>query len=211
MNIKKLYRSRNYKILEFLLFFIAVPIIFKFNTLEGWLKIIPLFLIAGFFTVLLLSDKSFDSKILYTFNFKQFRRSVYRLVVIAILIIGFTWWFYTDLLFEYIVEEPYGYMVTFFLYPIASVIPQEIIYRVYFFHRYRSIFTNKLIFVFVNAFVFGLIHVIYDNWVAPIATFLAAILFVFNYYKSRTLLNVSFEHYVYGIILFTAGLGYFFQ
>ncbi|HET8884901.1 MAG TPA: CPBP family glutamic-type intramembrane protease [Salinimicrobium sp.] len=211
MNFKKIYHSRQYKIFELLGLYIAVPLLLKFYILEGWLKIIPLILLAIFFAILLLNDETFDKKILYSFNIDQFKKSLLRLFVITILVIAFTWWFYTYLLFDYIEQEPIGFLITFFLYPVASVIPQELIYRVYFFHRFPIVFRDKLLLIFANAFIFGFTHLIYANWVAPITTFLASILFIYNYRKSKTLLNVSFEHYVYGIILFAVGLGYFFH
>ena len=61
-----------------------------------------------------------------------------------------------------------------------------------------------------NAIIFELTHFIYDNWVAPIATFLVSWIFIFNYLKTRSLINVSLEHYFYGLIMFTIGFGYFF-
>ena len=104
-----------------------------------------------------------------------------------------------------------GYLITFFLYPLASVLPQEIIYRVYYFHRYRKLVPETSLLMLSNAIIFGLTHFIYANWVAPIATFLAAWLFIYTFFRTKNLLNVSLEHYFYGLIMFTIGFGHFFQ
>jgi len=109
------------------------------------------------------------------------------------------------------VEEFKKYLITFFLYPVASVIPQEIIYRVYFFHRYKELVPEKYLLMLSNAIIFGLTHFIYGNWVAPLATFLVSWIFIFNYFRTRSLMNVSLEHYFYGLIMFTVGFGFFFQ
>ena len=133
------------------------------------------------------------------------------MIIITILLVWFTFWIFPELFLVYPVENFQSYVITFFLYPLASVFPQEIIYRVYFFHRYHEVVPEKYLLMLSNAIVFGLAHFIYANWVAPIATFLAGWIFIYNYYQTRSLLNVSLEHYLYGLIMFTIGFGYFFQ
>jgi hypothetical protein len=156
-------------------------------------------------------DPGFDNKILYRLDKEYLRKSIVRVLVITLLLVWFTWWVFPYLFFYYPVEDFEDYLITFFLYPIASVLPQELVYRVYFFHRYKLLIPEKYLLMLSNAVVFGLTHFIYDNWVAPIATFLVSWIFIFNYYKTKSLLNVSLEHYFYGMIMFTIGFGYFFS
>lgn len=210
MTAKKIISSPVFIVLEFCFFYVFVPFIAN-RYLEGWFKIIPLLLIAITFLIFLLRDPDFNNKTLYRFNVPHLRRSIGRVLVISILLVWFTWWIFPNLFFQYPLEDVEGYLLTFFLYPFASVLPQELVYRVYFFHRYKEIVPEKYLLMLSNAIIFGLTHWIYGNWVAPIATFLVSWIFIFNYYKSKSLLNVSLEHYFYGMVMFTFGFGYFFQ
>lgn len=210
MYLKKIYYSNIYMILEFLFFYVFVPFI-AIRFLDGWLKVIPLLLIALFFFAILRNDPEFDERVLYRLNKQHLRRSLPRILIISILLIWFTYWIFPDLFFKYPLEDFDDYVITLFLYPLVSVIPQELVYRVYFFHRYKKIVPEKYLLMLSNAIIFGLTHWIYGNWVAPIATFLVSWIFIFTYLKSKSLLNVSLEHYIYGFIMFTVGFGYFFS
>lgn len=210
MNFRKIYYSNIYMIVEFLFFYVFVPFI-AIRFLDGWLKIIPLLLIALFFFLILRSDPDFNKRILYRLNRQHLRKSLPRILIISILLGWFTFWIFPDLFFKYPLEDFDDYVITLFLYPVVSVIPQELVYRVYFFHRYKKIVPEKYLLMLSNAIIFGLTHWIYGNWVAPIATFLVSWIFIFTYLKSKSLLNVSLEHYIYGFIMFTVGFGYFFS
>ena len=210
MNLKIIYNSTPYMVAEFIVFYVFFPFLAT-AFLDGWYKIIPLVLIALLFLFLLLKDPTFDRKVLTRFNTKYLGKSFGRMIIITILLVWFTFWIFPELFFVYPVENFQSYVITFLLYPLASVFPQEIIYRVYFFHRYHEVVPEKYLLMLSNAIVFGLVHFIYGNWVAPIATFLAGWIFIYNYYQTQSLLNVSLEHYIYGLIMFTIGFGYFFQ
>lgn len=197
-------------VLEFLFFYVFIPFIAA-SYLEGWFKIIPLLLIAAFFFLILRIDPHFDKRTLYRINRNHLRKSFPRIIIISILLVWFTFWIFPELFFQYPLKNFKNYVITLFLYPLISVLPQELTYRVYFFHRYRKIVPEKYLLMLSNAIIFGLTHWIYGNWVAPIATFLVSWIFIFNYLKSESLLNVSIEHYIYGFIMFTIGFGHFFS
>lgn len=208
--LRRIYSSPPLLVLEFLIFYVFMPFIAGMY-FEGWMKVLPLGLIAIFFLSLLITDPEFDKRVFYRFNKKYLRKSIPRMLVISLLMLWFTGWVFTDVFFEYPLKNFRNYIITFFLYPFLSVVPQEIVYRVYFFHRYRKLVPEKYLLMLSNAIIFGLTHFIYDNWVAPIATFLASWFFIFNYLKTRSLLNVCLEHYYYGLIMFTVGLGFYFK
>lgn len=210
MNIKKIYFSTPFKILELLVFYGLAPY-FTGIYLEGWKKIIPLVLIAVFLFILLLRFTNFNQSLFFRFNPVYFKKSLPRLISITLLIIVITARVFPDLFFGYPVEEFQKYLIILFLYPLVSVLPQEFIYRVYFFERYSNLLPSKFLLMLANALIFGLTHLIYDNWVAPIATFLASWIFIFNYFKTKSFLNVWLEHSYYGFVIFTVGLGYFFK
>ena len=58
------------------------------------------------------------------------------------------------------------------------------------------------------AFAFG--HIIYFHPLSIVLTFFGGYLFSWTYFRTRSLLAVSFEHALYGCLLYTIGLGRFF-
>lgn len=95
------------------------------------------------------------------------------------------------------------------LYWSLSVVPQELLYRTFFYHRYKSTL-SPLLFGVLNASAFGFAHVIFRNKVAPLLTLGAGFLFAHSYEKHRSLPLVSLEHALYGGLLFALGLGKYF-
>lgn len=209
MNFRGIYESVVFMIGEFLLFYVFIPFI-TINYFGGWPKVLVLLAISLLFLIFLWRDPTFDKSVFFRLNKTSLRRSLPRVVSISVLLIWFTWWVFPDLFFVYPLKDFDSYVLTLIVYPLMSVIPQEIIYRVYFFHRYRKLVPEQYLLMLSNAIIFGLTHLIYGNWVAPIATFLISWIFIFNYLKTKSLLNVSFEHYVYGLVMFTVGFGYYF-
>lgn len=93
-------------------------------------------------------------------------------------------------------------------YPLLSVVPQEIVYRSFFFHRYEALFGGAT--VYVSAAAFGLAHLLFWNWIAVALTLIGGVLFSWTYERTRSLRLVSLEHALYGQAVFTVGLGEFF-
>ena len=97
------------------------------------------------------------------------------------------------------------------LYPILSVVAQELIYRTFFFHRYGPLFGNdRWLMILVNAAVFGLGHIIYGSYVSIILTAIFGLLLAWRYQRTRSFWTVWFEHSLYGLLVFTIGLGRYF-
>jgi hypothetical protein len=109
-------------------------------------------------------------------------------------------------------------------YPIISVVPQSIIYRVFFYHRYKSILRGpemdphlprdrrrerRLLspLGWASALAFCLGHVIFANWLALGLTLAGGIIFTHTYERSRSLGLTIVEHALYGLGAFTVGLG----
>ena len=95
-------------------------------------------------------------------------------------------------------------------YPFWSAYPQELLYRGFFFYRYRSLFKHEIAMHLTNALLFSLCHLMFMNWVALVGTFYASFVFSYTYRDSKSLLAVSIEHALYGNMIFTVGLGQFF-
>lgn len=95
-------------------------------------------------------------------------------------------------------------------YPVVSVWPQEVIYRAFFFHRYRCVLPRPWMRIFASAAAFGFMHILFLNPIAPLLTFIGGVLFGHTYERSRSVLAVSIEHAIYGCWVFTVGLGAYF-
>ncbi len=97
------------------------------------------------------------------------------------------------------------------LYPLASVLVQELVYRTYFFHRYGPLFNGiPWIMIVANGALFGFAHVLFGNWVAVVGTAVLGMLLAYRYATTRSLWAVFIEHTLYGWLVFTVGLGGFF-
>jgi len=64
--------------------------------------------------------------------------------------------------------------------------------------------------ILASALVFAFAHVLYINWIAPLLSFIAGIIFATTYAKTKSLALVTIEHGLYGNALFLVGLGWYF-
>lgn len=97
------------------------------------------------------------------------------------------------------------------LYPLLSVTAQEIMYRVFFFHRYRPLFAgDPQAGIMLNAVLFAFSHIIFQNLTTLVISFLGGLLFAWRYQSSRSFWALILEHALYGNLIFTVGLGRYF-
>jgi membrane protease YdiL (CAAX protease family) len=96
------------------------------------------------------------------------------------------------------------------LYPILSALPQEFIYRTYFFHRFGDVMTLKYSTIIASAVAFAFVHIVYDNWWAVGLSFIAGLLLGTTYARTKSLFWVTVEHAIYGGLIFTIGMGSYF-
>jgi hypothetical protein len=109
------------------------------------------------------------------------------------------------------IERPMLWQFVIVAYPFLSVIPQELLYRTFFFHRYGPLFGDRrLLAIGVNGVLFGFAHVLVNNWLAVGATAVTGLLFAFRYATTRSFWAVTLEHTLWGWLVFTVGLGSFF-
>lgn len=94
-------------------------------------------------------------------------------------------------------------------YPWLSVYPQNVIYRAFFCQRYRPILGGGWGLILVNAAMFSFGHVMFNNWVVLLLTFIGGLIFTRTYLKHRSLLLATIEHAMYGIFCFFLGIGVF--
>ncbi|MGF1669953.1 MAG: type II CAAX prenyl endopeptidase Rce1 family protein [Balneolaceae bacterium] len=197
--------------LEFTLLFIGMPLIYFFEILT--IPAIPALLIFLTLCLILLWQDS-SIKIKTHLNQKasrqMIRKIILRFLAFGSLLIMVVWFFIPDRLFYMPLNQPYLWMLLILLYPFLSALPQEIIYRLFLFHRYQTLVSNKQILVFMSIASFAFLHIIYHNWIAVLLTFLGGILFTQTYLKTNSVLSATLEHSLYGVLIFTAGLGSYF-
>lgn len=97
------------------------------------------------------------------------------------------------------------------LYPLLSVLPQEFLFRAFFFHRYQPLFGEGAGIVLASALAFGFVHIIFGNWLAVVLSFFGGLLFATTYRLNRSMPLVWLEHALFGNLIFTIGLGRYFS
>ncbi|KMQ52073.1 hypothetical protein CHISP_1062 [Chitinispirillum alkaliphilum] len=108
-------------------------------------------------------------------------------------------------------SEFFTWIVTLLLYSLFSAYPQELIYRTFLFHRYKSLFSSAGMIVLASSVTFGYMHLIYENFIAVFLTLLGGYIFSHTYLKTNSLLITGLEHSLYGGFIFTVGLGSYFM
>ena len=199
--------STNYKLTEFFILFIAFPIIITID-FPIWIKLIMGSLGFCYVTYLLLKVERLQIKIKTVIKWKSFWIStLLKFLFIVIVTVLYVWFTDKIQLFNVVKSKPLLWVVILFVYSIFSVYPQEIIYRTFFFKRYRSLIRNEYVFIFINALVFSLGHIFFSNFLVMILTFFGGLLFAFTFSKTKSTVLVSIEHAIYGCWLFTVGMG----
>lgn len=198
-----------FRLIEFVLLFLVLP------TLSA-LELIPfilLFLITLFWCLcVLLFDRTFDKTQFWNQAaiLPQLKR-ILIIYVLSCLMVSFGIYLYDEkLLFIYVREIPLVWMLLMIIYSLFFVYPQELVYRTFFFHRYKKIFPNHLMMIGASAIVFSYMHIVFQNVVAIGLTLAGGMLFAKTYYESKSTFAASLEHALYGCFVFTAGLHSYF-
>jgi len=197
--------------LEFLLAFVVFPLLIYFRKLPNFP--IPYLLAAALTSFLVLrADPSFPLPVLSTWgNVRPFLPHLFIrdgvcLLGLAIAVRLFA----PHLLFSLIRRSPLLWLLIFFLYPLLSVYPQELLYRAFFFHRYQPLFGTDSGMLLASALAFGFVHIIFRNWLAVGLCVIGGFLFSLTYQVSGSFLLACLDHAIFGNFLFTIGLGEFF-
>ena len=119
----------------------------------------------------------------------------------------FMYFYRSDLLFIVPRESPGLFVIILFVYTLLSVIPQEWLYRSFFYKRYYNLFPNLWVAVLVNGVVFSAAHLFLKSNIVLILTLIGGWLFYHTFRRSGSFLLVCAEHAAYGLWLFTIGAG----
>lgn len=196
-------------ILEIIIVFIGVPLLYKYDLIPVH-KSIPLLAVFAVYLFILIRSKTFDKKRFGINSFKDWKILLIRAGLIILMLIVIVIMFDRESLFYIVKNNMLLWAVIMIFYPLWSAYPQELIYRAYFFYRFKALIKNKYLMILLNAALFSFSHIIFNNWIALLFTFIVSILFAYTYLKSKSLLVVFFEHALYGNMIFTIGLGEYF-
>lgn len=189
----------------FFIFFILPSAIFFLDS--SIIVFLTLYLVFTLSIVILYFDKSF--------SFTSLRKKVdWKFIIIFSLIFLSLSFFYIllvdkDLLFIFPKTNFELWLLVILIYPFLSVIPQEIVYRVFFFQRY---FPNERSFYFLtllNMIVFSYGHIVFNNVHAILITAIVSPIFTYAYLK-KSFFTCIVLHALGGQIIFTLGLGKYF-
>lgn len=95
------------------------------------------------------------------------------------------------------------------IYPVLSALPQELIFRALFFHRYAPLMAGARNARLVNAAIFSLAHLMYWSAIVMIMTFVGGWIFA-RLYQDKGFPAAWMAHAVAGNMLFSVGMGAFF-
>lgn len=200
-------------IAEFLLFFVLVPgglLLWQLQTRVPFFPV--LFGLLGLTLFLGWRDK--DLRFRFDDSWEKARRFLpqllLRVAVAALILFVLTWFVWNDLFLRLPRQRPHLWMLVMMLYPLLSVVPQEYLFRIFFMQRYRPLFGEGALMLWVNALVFGWAHIFFLNPIAPLLSVIAGLLLADTWRRTRSLRAVWLEHALYGQIVFTCGLGWFF-
>jgi membrane protease YdiL (CAAX protease family) len=196
---------------EFIVLYVILPLLVMFKLLP--VPLLVILLIVGITVHLFLHyDPSFNKNNLY--NWKSGRREIGRIILLfiplAALMVILIWQIDETKLFYLPSTSPLFLLMISIFYPVFSVVPQGLAYRALFFHRYGSLFPGNILRIVISAILFSSGHILYKNALVLLLAFLAGLIFAYRYYKTKSLLISILEHSLYGVWLFTCGLGYFF-
>ena len=196
-------------IIEFVIMFIGLPLVFylEFFPIP---KLLILFVITIYCVVILIRQRVFRTTEPTVSRKSYLKKILRRFVLLSVVLLLITLVLSPKTFFVLPRQRTALWLVILFLYPLLSAFPQELIYRMFFFHRYASIFKSSTLMIITSVLTFGFLHIIYHNIPAIIFSLTGGYLFAKTYHESRSLLLVSFEHAIYGAFIFTVGLGQFF-
>ncbi|MFD4675038.1 CPBP family intramembrane glutamic endopeptidase [Lentzea sp. NPDC058450] len=170
---------------------------------------IPVLLVLGGASVAyLLRSRTFDRRSLWRAEAVRLRPILTLWALAAAAAIAVVAVAFPARLFELPREQPLLWLAVMVFYPLLSVYPQELVFRAFLFERYGQAFGAWT--VAASAAAFGFVHIIFGSWVSVVLSAVGGWLFATRYQRTRSLLAASVEHALYGVLVFTVGLGQYF-
>ncbi len=203
-------RMRVFRALEFTAVFIGLPLLYlRFRDL---LHPIPVILCLAAGSTFLLKHDGFAAGRGFLGESPSRKQTLFmlgRFAFMAMLIVLFTLFHDPGRFLTFPRTTPVLWLIVMVVYPLFSVFPQGIIFRAFFFHRYKCLFGKGWGMIGASGIMFCFAHIIFLNPVALLLTLVGGIMFAHTYLTSKSLWFSSLEHALYGNFVFTIGLGYY--
>ena len=199
---------------ELLLLFVAAPVgldmVVHQQRIPLFVALLPVLIIVVF---ILLLDPTFQLRRELTRWF-GWRTALTILLIFAIGGAAVTYWVkvtHPAWFMDMPTNRPETWKHVMLLYPIGSVLTQEIVYRTFYFHRYGPLFGRFALFgLLLNGPLFGLAHIVVGTPFAVLSTCVTGLLFAVRYHTARSFWAVWIEHTLWGWLVFTVGLNHYF-
>jgi len=189
-------------LLELILLFVIFPILYFFDLIP-FHKVVPLVILFIYCLVILVRQRHANPD---RFKTKaNWSLILLRFIGISILILVWIKIFSPNPLFADFNANKKLLLMTI-IYPFSSALPQELIFREFFFYRYKPIFRNEIVLISINVILFAFAHIYFANWTILIFTLIGGIIFALTYLKTKSLFVVTIEHTLFGMLILSSGL-----
>jgi len=204
--------NKSWLVLEFVLLFFGIPFMLFLNRN----KVIhpAIFILPVFIGILIYLHRCTDFRLkeLIKINMTPGKFITYGFVILlsALAMLTGIYLFEPDNLFNLIRANFTAWIVICLFYPVFSAYGQEIIYRLFFFHRYKQIFKSDTIFILAGSAAFSFVHIFYFSAVSMILTFVLGLYLNQTFLKTKSVMLTAIIHGILGDLVFTLGLGSYF-
>jgi uncharacterized protein len=190
--------------------FVVLPVVLRWLSVSGiQVPVIPILVVIGLVVTVYLvraAPREVRAALLSPWRTGELARIGVQLAVGGAMLFAFVLALYPERLFA-LPRQPWAWAVALGIYPLLSVLPQELFFRVFFFHRYGALWNDPLARILVSAAVFGLAHLVYWNGTVIALSTMGGVIFSWTFVRTGSLWLVVAEHSLYGVLLFALGLG----
>ena len=198
-------------VLEALVLYVGLPLLFDRLLTHGARRLLvpALWVAAALAMAALAADPSFDTATLWSLPGDPARTRLIALRTgVGVALVGALSRRLSPGTFLWLPRmRPRLWLLVVTFYPLLSVLPQGVIFRVFFVHRYALVFGHGAALLAAGALAFAFAHVIFRNLVAVALTGIGGLLFLHTYLATGSMLLSSLEHAAYGVAAFTFGIG----
>ncbi|MBL7662352.1 CPBP family intramembrane metalloprotease [bacterium] len=196
---------------EILVLFVIPPLLIFYEIIPR--KPFPYIIIATLYALAILNRQAKLTSTMFwgqNYSRQSLFKSLRQCLVATLFIAGFVLIFYPEMFLSFPLERPKIWLLVTLLYPLLSALPQELIYRTFFFSRYQDFFGSEKVTIIASTLLFAYAHMIYLHPVSILFCLVGGFIFSLSYVRTRALLFPALEHALLGLAVFTLGIGKFF-
>jgi len=208
-SIGKYVDSKVFMVVECLMLFVILPLVIKWQLQALLHYFFPILLgmtLYGLFH--LRRDPEYQLRSMFRLGEWKlgWERRLGRFIFTGIVMLVLIYFLRNDLLFSLVRNNVYMWIVVMIIYPVLSVTTQEVIFRAFYFQRYKKLFGDRSMMLFSSVLAFGFAHWFFGNWIAISLSTIGGYVFGKTYQETKSLFMCWLEHSAYGCLIFTVGL-----